>query len=148
VGEIDALAAEDPYLPFYLHAEETGISPEQYDRLARVRWGVAMDAPARVKFIAWSLCEEAREDGHTVASAEGLVTAVMRAAHCPRGVAIEGLRAAIAGGGVRGVTDGKGAKWCGIARTVDAEEQIAADIARRLKSEPQTEENATLPLDF
>lgn len=65
--DADAMAAKDPYLLFYLYAEEeTPITPEQYDAFARERWHVEKGDPRHVRFVAWATVDRARRtSGHS-----------------------------------------------------------------------------------
>lgn len=141
---MDTLAATDPFLPFYLYAEEGSIEPDVYDKLACERYKITKDDPRRAAFVAWAVCDKARKDGHTYVGLEPFVDIVMRTCAIDRPRAIIALNAAIGNGALLGARDDKKRPCVGLSSLVDAEQRIARSIADRLQG--AAPESSQLPL--
>ncbi|MBK7823266.1 MAG: hypothetical protein IPJ61_19980 [Tessaracoccus sp.] len=136
--DADAMAAKDPYLLYYLYAEEeTPITPEAYDAFARERWSVEKGDPRRVRFVAWAMVDRARRAaGHssvpwaavrdTCVGACGVQPAEVQAA----------VRDAIVARALDGWRDAEGRAYVGLRALVEAERAIARSLRERLGLSP------------
>jgi hypothetical protein len=140
--DADAMAAKDPYLLYYLYAEEeTPITPEAYDSFARERWGIEKGDPRRVRFVAWATVDRARRtSGHssvpwaavrdTCVGACGVQPAEVQAA----------VRDAIAARALDGWRDAEGRAFVGLWTLVSAERSIARSLRERLGLSPPAQD--------
>ncbi len=132
--DADALAAKDPYLPFYLYAEETTpITPEQYDTFARERWKVEKGDLKRVRFVAWATIDRARRtSGHSSVPWAAVREACVAACGVQPAEVRTAVRDAIAAKALDGWRDAEGRAFVGLRTLVDAERAIARSLRERL----------------
>jgi len=140
--DADAMAAKDPYLLYYLYAEEeTPITPEQYDTFARERWSVERGDPRRVRFVAWATVDRARRrDGHSSVPWSAVRAACVEACGVEVAVVVEAVRAAIGANALCGWRDAEGRAFVGLRTLVDAERSIARSLRERLGLSPPAQD--------
>lgn len=140
--DADALAAKDPYLLFYLYAEEeTSITPEQYDAFALARWSVARGDPRRVRFVAWATVDRARRtSGHSSVPWPATRDACVHVCGVTAAEVTAAVRDAIAAKALDGWRDAEGRAYVGLRALMDAERAIARSLRERLGLSPPAQD--------
>lgn len=136
--DADAMAAKDPYLLYYLYAEEeTPITPEAYDAFARERWSVAKGDPKRVRFVAWATIDRARRtSGHSSVPWAAVRDACVTVCGVKVAEVTEAVRDAIGANALCGWRDAEGRAFVGLRTLVEAERAIARSLRERLGLSP------------
>jgi hypothetical protein len=140
--DADAMAAKDPYLLFYLYAEEeTPITPEQYDAFARERWHVEKGDPRHVRFVAWATVDRARRtSGHSSVPWSAVRDACVGACGVHPADVQAAVRDAIAARALDGWRDAEGRAFVGLWTLVSAERAIARSLRERLGLSPPAQD--------